>query len=205
MYPVVDRLVEGLKPDGDSSAFIDVGGSMGHILQGRFRPELLIRIQDTDERCTELQTKTPEYTGRLVLQERAHVVELAKSRGLGADGRVEAQAHDFFTEQPIKGARAYYMRSVLHDWPDDKCLEILAQLKAAMEPGYSKIILNEYVMKDENADWRPVSLDLLMMTLVSARERSERDWRALIARAGLKISGIFSKGEGSESVIEVIQ
>lgn len=34
MYPVVDRLVEGLKPEGDSSAFIDVGGSMGIILQG---------------------------------------------------------------------------------------------------------------------------------------------------------------------------
>lgn len=161
--------------------------------------------QDAEKRRTEMQTRIPEYTGRLVLQERAHVVELAKSRGLSADGRVEAQAHDFFTEQPIKGARAYYMRSVLHDWPDEKCLEILAQLKAAMEPGYSKILLNEYVMKDENADWRPLSLDLLMMTLVSARERSEREWRALIARAGLKISGIFSKGEGCESVIEVTQ
>lgn len=44
-----------------------------------------------------------------------------------------------------------------------------------------------------------------MMTLVSARERSERDWRSLIARAGLKISGIFSKGEGCESIIEVTQ
>lgn len=138
-----------------------------------------------------------------MLQERAHVVELAKSRGLGADGRIEPQAHDFFTEQPVKGARAYYMRSVLHDWPDHKCLEILGHLKAAMKPGYSKILLNEYVVKDENPDWRPLSLDLLMMTLVSAHERSESEWKELIARAGLKISGIFSKGEGYESVIEV--
>lgn len=44
MYPVVDRLVEGLKPEGDSSAFIDVGGSMGIILQGESRTRVLAGI-----------------------------------------------------------------------------------------------------------------------------------------------------------------
>lgn len=45
MYPVVDHLVEGLKPDGDSSAFIDVGGSMGIILQGEYPNSLPSRIK----------------------------------------------------------------------------------------------------------------------------------------------------------------
>jgi hypothetical protein len=29
-----------------------------------------------------------------------------------------APAHDFFTAQPVKGARAYYFRHVFQDWPD---------------------------------------------------------------------------------------
>ncbi|KAG6354382.1 hypothetical protein INS49_004399 [Diaporthe citri] len=38
----------------------------------------------------------------------------------GKDSRVELQVHDFFTPQPVKGARAYFTRSVLHDWPDEQ-------------------------------------------------------------------------------------
>ncbi|KAF3760407.1 S-adenosyl-L-methionine-dependent methyltransferase, partial [Cryphonectria parasitica EP155] len=179
MYLCKEYLVDGLKSEGDSSAFIDLGGK--------------------------LRRDIPSYTGRLILQERPHIIALAKSKGIDADGRIEAQAHDFFTPQPIKGARAYYMRSVLHDWPDEKCREILAQLKAVMEPGYSKILLNEYMLDNDRPDWRPLSLDLLMMVVNAASERSERQWRDLITSAGLKSTGIFSNGdEGTESVIEVM-
>lgn len=152
-----------------------------------------------------MQRDVPSYTGRLILQERPHIIELAKSKGIDADGRIEAQAHDFFTPQPIKGARAYYMRSVLHDWPDHKCLEILAQLKAVMTPGYSKILLNEYVLDNDKPDWRPLSLDLFMMVINAANERSESQWRELIQKAGLRVTGIFSNGdEGTESVMELM-
>lgn len=34
-YPVRDRLIEGAQTEGDASAFVDVGGSLGHILQGK--------------------------------------------------------------------------------------------------------------------------------------------------------------------------
>ncbi len=40
-------------------------------------------------------------------------------------------AHDFFTAQPIKNASVYFMRMILHDWPDYKALEILKALRAA--------------------------------------------------------------------------
>jgi hypothetical protein len=31
---------------------------------------------------------------------------------------IEVLGYDFFTAQPVKSARAYYLRTVLHDWPD---------------------------------------------------------------------------------------
>jgi demethylsterigmatocystin 6-O-methyltransferase len=47
---------------------------------------------------------------------------------------IEAVAHDFFQRQPVKGARFYYLRNILHDWPDDKSVAILKQIIAALGP-----------------------------------------------------------------------
>ncbi|KAK8084817.1 hydroxyindole O-methyltransferase [Apiospora hydei] len=185
MYPVQARLVEGLKPNDDASAFVDVGGSMGQILQ-------------------DFRANVPQYTGRLVLQELPEVVGAATEKGVGADGRIELQAHDFFTPQPVRGARAYFMRTVLHDWPDAQCRKILAHLKDAMEPGYSRILISDCVISDEKAAWQHVSMDIFMMAQVSSRERTEHEWRGLIESCGLKVTGIYSKGDGNEGLIEVI-
>lgn len=125
MYPVQNRLVEGLK-DGDASALVDIGGGTGQILQ-------------------DFQVGVPEYPGKLILQELPEVIAAAKGMGVGEDLRIELQVHDFFTPQPIKGARAYFMRSVLHDWADEQCRTILGHLKDAMEPGYSRILINDCV------------------------------------------------------------
>ncbi|RAL03513.1 uncharacterized protein BO80DRAFT_442634 [Aspergillus ibericus CBS 121593] len=40
----------------------------------------------------------------------------------------------------LLGSRAYYLHSILHDWPDDVCHQILAPLKAAMVPGISRLL-----------------------------------------------------------------
>lgn len=54
MYPVKKRLIEGMK-DGDASAFVDVGGGIGEILQ-------------------DFHTTVPQYQGRLILQELPEVI-----------------------------------------------------------------------------------------------------------------------------------
>lgn len=79
-YPVEERLVEGAQ-GGDSVLIVDVGGSRGHDLQ-------------------EFRKKWPEAAGKFVLQDHAHVIAEAK----GLDKAIEPMVHDFFTEQPVKGA-----------------------------------------------------------------------------------------------------
>lgn len=128
MYPVQERLVEGLKPDGDtsssSSAFVDIGGGTGQMLQ-------------------DFRARIPQYTGKVVLQEIPDVIA-ATAKGVGTDA-IELQEHDFFKPQPVNGARAYFMRYVMHDWPDEQCRQILGHIKDAMEPGYSRILINDCV------------------------------------------------------------
>lgn len=96
------------------------------------------------------------------------------------------------------------MHSVLHDWPDAVCTQILQRLAEAMTPGYSKILINENVIPTRNAYWESTALDMVMLAGFSAKERTEADWYHLIEKmAGLKIVQIWEGGHGVESLIEV--
>jgi hypothetical protein len=184
-YPVQDRLVRGMDttPAEDSVLLVDIGGGLGHDL-------------------SEFRRKHPTAPGRLVLQDLAIVTEQIKPGTL--HDTVEVMAYDFHTEQPLVGARAYYMHSVLHDWPDEVCASILARVAAAMRPGYSRLLINENVIPGTGADWQATALDLMVLSLLSARERTEADWRRLLGGAGLRVVGIWStdKQNGVESLIE---
>lgn len=182
-FPVKERLVDGLEANPEATLLVDIGGSVGHDLE-------------------EFHRYHPEAPGRLVLEDLPAVIEEARGRKLSE--AITPLGYDFHEEQPVKGARAYYMHSVLHDWPDRVCESILARVKEAMRPGYSKLLINENVVPNRNAWWETSALDINMMALLSASERTERDWYELVeGKAGLKIVKIWSGGRGVESLIEV--
>lgn len=54
-------------------------------------------------------------------------------------------AHDMFSEQPVKGADAYYFRKVIRDWLKTECVEILRSLLPAMKPG-ARVLVSDYVL-----------------------------------------------------------
>ncbi|CAI7612634.1 unnamed protein product [Penicillium viridicatum] len=177
-YPVQEQLIDGFTIGEDDVLLVDVGGSFGHDI-------------------SDFRRKWPGVPGRLVLQDLPEVVVSVKD----LHPSIDVTGHDFFTEQPVKGARAYYMHSVLHDWPDDLCRKILANTVAAMRPGYSKVLVNENVIPDTGAHWETTSLDLIMMEIGSG-ERTERQWHALLESAGLKIVKIWTGQKDVESLIE---
>jgi len=70
----------------------------------------------------------------------------------------------------------------------------------------SRIFIDEFVVSDVNAQRLATELDLMMMLTLGGAERTERQWRALIDEAGLKIKEIFTynKDDGS-SIISVVR
>lgn len=100
------------------------------------------------------------------------------------------------------GARVYFMHIVLHDWPDDKAVQILRNIAAAMEKGYSRLLLQESLMADEKPLAKVTVLDIVMMASFSSAERSETEWNVLLASAGLKIVKIWRPLESTENIIE---
>ncbi|KAL4898884.1 hypothetical protein BDW74DRAFT_164359 [Aspergillus multicolor] len=181
-YPV-PSLTDGLNLRPEDILLVDVGGNVGHDL-------------------TEFRRKWPNIPGRLILQDLPEVIAQAKWQNEATQRAIEPMGHDFFTEQPVKGARAYYMHSVLHDWADADCRRILSNLVAAMKPGYSKILINENVIPSTNAYWETTSLDIIMMADFASQERTEKQWRELTASVGLKIVKIWTRRRGVESLIE---
>ena len=96
------------------------------------------------------------------------------------------------------------MHSVLHDWSDADCLRILKNTAVAMEPGYSKLLINENVVADIHANWQITSLDWEMMALAASAERTETEWRRLLESVGLKLVKVWTVDSAAESLIEAV-
>lgn len=63
--------------------------------------------------------------------------------------RITFMAHDFMTEQPVKGADAYLFRWVFHNWSDKYCLKILGNLIPALKDG-ARIIVQDNCLPEPN-------------------------------------------------------
>ena len=144
------------------TVFVDVGGGFGH-------------------QSLQLLGAFPELKDRIVLQD----LEQTLAHLPPLDG-VKAATHDFFTEQPVKGAKFYYLRQILHDWPEERALAILAQLKTAFGPE-SQLLIDEIVLPDSGAHEQATTLDLIMMSSFGSLERTVKDWNDLLAKVGFRI------------------
>ena len=59
-------------------------------------------------------------------------------------------------------------------------------------------------MPDVGAFWKVTSLDWFMMALAASSERTEAQWRSLLAYVGLKVTGIWTKAPGVGSLDEAV-
>ena len=100
------------------------------------------------------------------------------------------------------GARAYFFRNVLHDWSNARCREILSQTTKSMEPGYSRLLIEDQVLPDRGADATQAAIDMTMYVMTGGIERTQIVWRELLDSAGLEIMKIWSDTKGSVPVIE---
>ncbi|KAL1971164.1 hypothetical protein VTN77DRAFT_115 [Rasamsonia byssochlamydoides] len=149
----------------ERALFVDVGGSIGH-------------------QSARLRARYPDLPGRIIVQDLQETIQSAPP----VEG-VEFMTHDFFRPQPIQGARFYYLRTVLHDWDDDKAVAILQNLIPAMSAD-SQILIDDMALPNTGVHWWSACLDLHMYTMLGALERNEDQWRALLDRAGLKLVDI---------------
>lgn len=161
----VEKEVGSFSAEPEQAILVDVGGGFG-------------------QQAIAFKSKFPNLPGRLIVQEIPSTLAGAQP----VDG-IELVEHDFFQPQPIKEAKFYYFRHVLHNWPEAECIKILQATIPALGP-HSRIILDEVVLPDVGVPWQAAYMDITMMSLFGAVERTKTEWETLIDKAGLKILDI---------------
>jgi len=143
--------------------------------------------------------KHPDSRG--ILFDQPHVVAAARTilEREGVADRVRIESGSFFERVP-SGADAYIMRRILHDWLDAEALAILRCCRPAMRPD-ARLLLIESVVGPPNVDPQSKFLDLLMLVSAGGRERTESEWRALLAEGGFDLRQVHPAGPTS-AVIE---
>lgn len=171
---------------------VDVGGGQG----------MLVRS---------ILAMNPHLKGILI--DLPHVVDSARGEVAASDlaDRMEIVGGSFFEGVPA-GGDCYILKSVIHDWDDDFSRTILKHIHKVL-PENGRLLIVEPVVADTTTTESPVDLmvagsDINMMLTVGGAERTETEYRELLAGVGFKLERIFPLGglstgiHGVHSVIE---
>jgi len=143
---------------------VDVGGGTGSML-------------------IELLRRNPRLRG--VLFDLPEVVMEARPRveATEVSERCELVAGSFHDAVPA--GDAYALSRILHGMDDERAAGILQNVRRAAHPR-ARVLIFDSVVPQGNEPHGSKWLDLLMLVLSGGRERTEDEWRRLLAREGLE-------------------
>lgn len=186
-YPVQERLLDTDK-DTSKKFLVDLGGGVGHDLAA-------------------FTEKYPDLAPRLVLEDLGHVLADVDKQEFKLHPQIERVPTDLFKEQTVKGAKVYYLRTVLHDWPDKQAKQILSNIHEAMTDD-SVLILNENALPDENVAGFQARVDILMMSILSGIDRTYKQFHTLLEESGFEVLGTYrpqTLSPGAGTIFEAVK
>ncbi|RDW76541.1 uncharacterized protein DSM5745_06533 [Aspergillus mulundensis] len=175
-FPIVDEIGSFMSNDAERVLLVDVGGGTG--------PQAAIFRQ-----------RLPHITGRVIVQDIPETLEHANA----IDG-IEFMEYDCFSPHPIRGAKFYYLRYVLHLWQDDKCVEALKSIIPAMGPE-SRILIDELVVPAPGATWQMAWRSIGITATLAGMERTRARWEGVLEAAELEILNIFPYDSNGQAII----
>jgi hypothetical protein len=88
--------------------------------------------------------------------------------------------------EAVPPADGYLLKSILHDWQDAECVQILSSCRAALNEG-GVVLVVEKVLGRPGDEADAAFSDLNMLVLPGGRERTEGEYAALFTAAGLRL------------------
>ena len=108
---------------------------------------------------------------------------------------------NFFTD-PLPRCDAYVLMNVVHDWDDERAIDILSSVATA-GPSGGTVLVVETVLPIGPEPHYAKTLDVLMLAITGGRERTAQEYRALLDAAGLEL-GTVAPTATAFSVIEAV-
>jgi len=120
--------------------------------------------------------------------------------------RVEVHSGSFLDEHTNipSGADVYLMKHIIHDWDDEKSEVILKATRKAMGNSGKKVLLLEYVVPEGPEPSFSKAMDLHMMVMLGAKERTQHEYSALFAKAGFSLTQVVRAANVSFNLVEAI-
>lgn len=148
---------------------VDIGGGNGSLLAATLQ-------------------RYPSLRG--IVFDRPDVIERARAniQAAGLDNRCTLIGGNFFETVP-PGGDAYLMRHIIHDWNDEQCRTILRSCRKAVPPS-GRLLLVESVIPAGNEPCFAKLLDLTMLVIPGGMERTEAEYRELLASAGFRLQRV---------------
>lgn len=143
----------------------DIGGGHGHLV------------------CNILR-EHPQLQGTVLeLESTFKNKELLWAEKMGMANRCKYLAGDMFHEVP--SSDAYIMKMILHDWNDQECVKILSNIQKACPTG-GRVLIVEHVVPGPDIPHFSKLFDIHMMCALTGGERTEKEYRELLEKAGLQ-------------------
>ncbi|WP_433325229.1 methyltransferase [Spirillospora sp. CA-294931] len=153
------------------------GGSLLAALLGRAEKSKGVLV---DERA--------ETLGAAALFERA-----------GVSGRCSVDGTGLFAPPPA-GGDAYVLKHILHEWSEEKSLEILRNVRGAIKDD-GRLLVMEFVVPEDASDHPAKLVDLWLLLLIGGRERTSAQYADLFAKAGFELTQVVATAS-AVSIIE---
>lgn len=185
-----DRQIEAILEAYDFGAFatvVDVGGGDGSLLFGALREHR-------------------HLSG--VLFDLPYVVSLTRSssEAVRVAGRCDFVEGTFFESVPA-GGDLYVLRSILHDWDDDRALTILGSCRRAVPPDGRMLVIEVLMPEDDEASSEQrlsaALRDVNLMVMTSGRKRTFEELRRLLSLARFATRRVIPTETGF-SIIEAV-
>ncbi len=158
---------------------VDVGGGGGALLAGVLQAY-------------------PEMNGTLFDLAQGLVGARESMAAAGLGGRVSVKEGSFFEEVP-SGADLYMLKSIVHDWDDERAVALLRTCRKAMHPRAKLVLIERELperIDDPDAALLSVMTDLHMMIVHGGAERTANEYRDLMAEAGLRLTRVIPTDTG---------
>ena len=154
----------------DAGTLVDVGGGDGTLLRA-------------------ILAKHPGLRG--VIYDLEHVVARAREHNAGTpEGTRITTAPGSFFESVPKGGDTYLLKHILHDWDDERCLQILRNCRLVL-PAKGRLVIIESVISPGNDPAFGKILDLEMIAITEGgAERTEAQYAALLEAAGFRLARV---------------
>jgi SAM-dependent methyltransferase len=114
--------------------------------------------------------------------------------------RVDIIGGSFFESVP--SADLYTLKQILHDWHDDECVQILSNIRKAINPGGRLAVIDHVLSVPPTAE-EALNTDIAMMEWDTGRERHLADFEHLFAATGFHLARLTRNPSG-HSVIEAV-